>query len=228
MTQTETLQKTKNRKRIDVGFLTMKLMTGLPRFAAMPLIRYDEEAAAWAVMNEGGRVTVGMDNKEGGGSLDMSQLPSYARNLLGDVANTWQMGLGYRLEETAGKLQRLRDSNPARFDEETRKRLGGWHNIGSLTYYAAFPSSRMPDAIRIQTAEALAQGNYGEVFVAWEAAWAEVLKLSLGAGRRQSEAPLDPIAFAQDKRDGFFYVLGTWDLTKLESYVVSEFTEKAS
>jgi hypothetical protein len=244
--KTEILQKSKTPaapapararpKIIDLGFLSMKLPNALPRFAVLPVGTYDAEQAAWAVLRESGRVEVcrgGVAGDEDRGGLDMSQLPEEAFNVVRAVLDQLQRaGVGvmwdsFRLEVTLAQINRLQQSAPDRFREIVAGREADWRARQSITYtyHAAFPSSRMPAAIREQVSEALKTGAYGPVHVAWEASWQEVLKLTLAAGARPGADPLDPIAFARHKATGQYHVLGTWDLTKLESYVVAEFTE---
>lgn len=228
---------TPRRKALDLGFLSMKLPNALPRFAVEPLGAYDEERAAWAVLRESGRVeccsvpeAFGGEHK---GGLDMSVLPSNAFEAARTVADAlmrrgvsmpWDM---YRPEVTLATINRVQQSDPAGFRAllADRSNPDAWRTQNSVTYtyHAAFPSSRMPASIREDVSAALATGEYGDVFVAWEAAWQEVLKLTLAAGARPAGDPLDPIAFAQHKPTGRYHILGTWDLTKLESYVVAEF-----
>lgn len=245
---TETLPKTKTRKRLDIQFLTMKLMTGLPRFACIPLIEYDAERAALAVMTDEGRIMLGGQSWDGipadENLLNMNKLGTDLITMLAGVVDLINRGNRGRLlrmpnwgriEQTLSDIRVFREKfdgvegkGPDAFDRAIQApAMGRWVNIRSLTFYTAFPSSRMPKHIRSEVEYKLGERKYGTVHVAWEATWTEALRLSVGAERRQMDAPLDPIAFAQDLEDGHYYILGTWDLTKLESYIVSEFTEGA-
>lgn len=238
MTTTEIAANTKTRKRLDIGFLTMKLMTGLPRFACIPQFQYDCERSAVAVMTDAGRIMLGGQSWEGlptdDNLLNMDRIGDQMFNLLSELSRVTSRNGSYfdynNIEKSLAAIRTVRDTfegGPTKFDETVRMVIGSRVFVRSLTFYTAFPSSRMPDDIRAQVAAAVKTEVYEQVHIAWEATWTEALRLTIGAERRQLDAPLDPIAFAKDKRDGKYYILGTWDLTKLESYIVSEFTEAA-
>lgn len=73
--------------------------------------------------------------------------------------------------------------------------------------YIALPPSPVPAAI-----EAKANTLPGEKFVAWEATWEKAPKIEVK----------DPILYTVTSRGAF--VVGAWDMTKLEAYIASEFT----
>jgi hypothetical protein len=248
MTTTETLSKVKTRRRLDIQFLTMKLMTGLPRFACIPWNEYDSEQAAMAVMTDEGRIMLGGQSWDGVPAdehlLNMHKLGGDLVSMLAGVVdqiNRSQWGRGVRqlrtpnwnrIESTLADIRTFREKyegGPDKFDADIQAASRtSYYHVRTLTFYTAFPSSRMPTHIREEVnAKHDGQRRYGPVHIAWEATWAEALRLTVGAERRQMDAPLDPIAFAQDLDDGKYYILGTWDLTKLESYIVDEFTEAA-
>lgn len=224
-------------KVLDVGFLTMKLMNGLPRFASLPFMSYDEERAAWAILRESGRVEVGRSGNLGAaedqGGLDFGAFPSWIQNMLMDVVEGLRRsGMGRDLwpdwnrpEVMLSAVRRVIEVNGMPNITMNLQGSGRFTSqMMTYTFHAAFPSSRMPTAIRLHVEELVATKEYGPVHVAWEAAWQEVLKLTVGASARPAGEPLDPIAFAKHIPSGKYHVLGTWDLTQLESYIVSEFT----
>lgn len=192
---------------IDIGFLSMRLLNGLPRFAIMPLYRYDQESPAWVWTDRRGRCgwnEMGMDMSLLPGWVH-SQMDRYRRALgIGDMEELVQRLVFIHADPTSKKI----------LYQRIAQQQGSWVTEESpMTLYSALPSSKMPQQIRQRVDEALADG-FVDLHVAWEATWRETAKLG---------EPEDPICIA--KKDGKWHILGQWDLTKLESYIVAEFSE---
>ncbi len=161
-------------KRVDMGFVSMRLPSGLPRFA---ILRYDDYLV--------GRCSwINVQRREGDPS-GSTQINDMTRH------HYWAP-------------QPMRD-----FDRQTGREV--------LRYppgtFTAEPSSQVPQVVQ-ENIRTWQKEGFENLSVAWEATWREA---------QPAPEPLDPILIGQ--RDGKHWILATWDLTKLESYVVAEFTD---
>ena len=79
--------------------------------------------------------------------------------------------------------------------------------MGGGEFRSTYPNKTIPETIKAQVENN--KEHFDKLFVAWEADWLP--------------DPKDPIVIGQKGR--FYFIVATWDLTKLESYVCAEFSE---
>lgn len=197
----------KQYRRIDLGFLSMRLPNGLPRFACTWVEDYLAEAPAWLNVTQRG---------DGG-----SHLMHWTLDNRGFRA--------WREEYTLREVLQMRmvpvtDELFREAQQDANKRVPVYRGLPTWQggqWYKAEVSSVMPEAIRDQLPK-FAEEGFTNLRVAWECTWEQVLVA--GAGRRMDSDPLDPILIGE--KNGKQYILAQWDLTKLESYVCAEFLEE--
>lgn len=187
----------KTYKRIDMGFLSMRLPNGLPRFACLPYHVY----------------------QHGSPSIIHQQSSNDGRTPIIDITGQAMKGWMPMIELVrVGDFVTLPDGRSGRATKAGRfLRNPPWGpSTEHSKYYSAEPSSAVPSEVRATDWKAK---GFDDLRVAWEATW---LELETGVPV-QADAPLDPILIGT--RGGKDWILATWDLTKLESYVVAEFCE---
>ncbi len=226
--ETELIEKpVKNKfKRIDMGFMSMRLPNGLPRFAILPYGTYQNAQVSiisqW-VGTQDGRTPIRdwtMENQSWTPTFERGWITRNGRFVRPQVRDdSWRrdarfledyfqsMGIFPHRSEVEDLVSKIPDPEMVMINLPD----GMWAQAENQQFFSAEPSSAVPEIVR--ETNWTAQG-FTNLRVAWEATW-KAIKV---ANMRESVNPLDPILIGE--RDGKHWILATWDLTKLESYVV--------